>query len=406
MNVVIAGPFGYGTLADEAVLAGLLRHLAVRKHEAVVLSADPARTEEIHGVSAVQLAAPGSLLSNREFWRALGKAHLLVLASGGVISAAGSPPARSWLSVLEHAQVAGLQTAVVAVGALQIEDLKERARVQRLLHHFAGGLSARDESSKRTLMGYGLSACNISASGDPALVLGGATLAKPEPSRIGIVLAQRIPSRTGFGVEPGPTPASTLAAAQELLREVLNQPGVAVTLFHDDTEPAREFAALLAGGPGPERIKAQPAGGPVARIQAAMSECSAILSLSLHGLILAAGVGVPVAGCAGEPGASEFLASLGLGRHALPVGDGAFDPGEAAATLRELLGQGTALRQVIAARMAGLRRKEAQNERMMGLLVPRRVARERRKQFDAKEDEDEGAEDQSPPRPARTRNRR
>lgn len=173
MNVVIAGPFGHGTLSDEAVLAGLLRHLAARKHTAVVLSADPARTEEVHGVSAVQAAAPGSLLSAKQFWNALSKAHLLVLASGGVVSADGKAPARSWLAVLEHAQVAGLQTAVVGVGALEIDDLKERARVRRLLHFFAGGLSTRDEDSKQALMSYGLGACNISASGDPALALAG-----------------------------------------------------------------------------------------------------------------------------------------------------------------------------------------------------------------------------------------
>jgi len=406
MNVVIAGPFGHGTLSDEALLAGLLRHLAARKHEAVVLSADPLRTEEIHGVNAVQSASPGSLLSNREFWNALGKAHLLVLASGGVISALGQPPARSWLSVLEHAQIAGLQTAVVGIGALPIEDLKERARLQRLLHHFAGGLSTRDESSKRALMGYGLGASSISASGDPALVLGGAAPCTPEPSRIGIVLAQSVPSRPGFGVEASPPSPSLLGAVQGLLREFLSQPATALTLFHDDNEPAREFVRLLTGAPPEARIKTQPAGCPLAQVQARMGECSAIFSLSLHGLILAAGVGVPVAGCAGEPGAAEFLEALGLGRYALPIHEGAFASAEAAAALRELLGQATELRQSMAARMAGLRRKEAQNERMMALLVPRRVTRERRKQFSVKADQEAEGQDRPPPRAARTRNRR
>ncbi|MGD0088996.1 MAG: polysaccharide pyruvyl transferase family protein [Planctomycetota bacterium] len=397
MNVVIAGPFGHGTLSDEAVLAGLLRHLQARKHTAVVLSADPPHTEEIHGVSAVQAAAPGSLLSAKEFWNALGKAHLLVLASGGVVSAAGQPPARSWLAVLEHAQVAGLQTAVVGVGAVQIDDPKERARVRRLLHFFAGGLSARDEGSKQALMSYGLGACNISACGDPALALGSAVGLKPEPSRIGIVLAQSLPSRSGFGVEQNAAAPSPAAALQGLLAGILSPSPLpngetekwAVTLFHDATAPARALAHALTSGPAGERLTTLAADCAPAEIQARMAECSAIFSLSLHGLILAAGAGVPVAGCAGEPGAAAFLSALGLGRFALPVHDGAFAAADAVTALRELLARAAELRLSIAAKLAGLRKKEAQNERMMGLLVPRRVARARGKRISFQGDEED-----------------
>lgn len=391
MNVVIAGPFGHGTLADEAVLAGLLRHLARGKHQATVMSQDPGRTEEVHGVPAVQASAPESFLSNRELWTALGKAHLLVLASGGVISAEGHPPARAWLALLEHAQTAGLQTAAVGLGAREIRDPKERARVQRLLHNCTGAISTRDAGSKQILMSYGLGASSMSASGDPALALAGPADAHPEPRRFGVVLADGIPSRLGFGVEPRAPAPALLAAAQALLQELLSDSASAVTLFHDDTAPAREASRTLAAGARAERVRTQAADGSPVEIQARMAECSALFSLSLHGLILAAGAGVPVAGCAAEPGAAAFLAALGLSQFALPEHEGVFSAAAAAAALHELAARTAELRAAGLAKVAALRRKETQNARLMECLVPRRIARERERDFPA--DEQHGDEE-------------
>jgi polysaccharide pyruvyl transferase WcaK-like protein len=341
-------------------------------------------------VPAVQATDAGSMLSNRELWRALGKAHLLVVASGGVVSTHGAYPARAWLSLLEHAQTAGLQTAAVGLGAIGVDDPKECVRIQRLLHNCAGGVSTRDECSKQALLNCGMGANRVSANGDPALALSGTAVSgEPEPGRIGIVLAESIPTRDTFGVEAHAADAPLLGATQALLNGLLSEAAVSVTLFHDDTEAGRESARVLTDGAGQKRIAGQAADCPLAEIRSRMAECSAILSFSLHGLILAAGAGVPVAGCDAEPGAAAFLAALGLSQYVLPArllcppGGAGVPPAaatEAVAAVRELAAHAAELRAPLTGKMAALRKKEAQNARMLNLLVPRRVVYQRLKE--------------------------
>ncbi|MCY3021114.1 MAG: polysaccharide pyruvyl transferase family protein [Planctomycetota bacterium] len=399
MKAVIAGPFGHGTLADEAVLAGLLRHLAAGKHEATVLSADLDRTQTLHGIAAVEAGPPESFLSNRELWKALGKAHLLILASGGMVSGRGRAPARRWLALLEHAQIAGLKTAVVGIGAETIAEPKERARVQRLLHHCVDGLSTRDFRSKEALMSYGLGANRISANGDPSLALAGngaGAAGAAAGTRVGVVLAEGLPSRGEFGVEPH-APAEEFAAATEVfLKGLLGAPALSATLFHDDTEPAREFAGKLCAALPPERVTTQAADRPLAEIQARMAECGVIASFSLHGLVLGAGAGVPVIGFGAEPGAAEFLTALGLGDSVVPASPSAFDSGKAAEAVVKLLSRSTVAREMLKPRMAVLRKREAQNARMLDLLVPRRVVYARQKELSDTDPAEEEAS--SPPR--------
>jgi polysaccharide pyruvyl transferase WcaK-like protein len=218
------------------------------------------------------------------------------------------------------------------------------------------------------------------------------------------VLTESIPSRPGFGTDPQPISRRLQASTQELLKDLLADERTAVTLFHDDTPGAREFIGALTEDLISERLTTQAADKPPAELQQQLGACGAVLSFSLHGLLLAANGGAPVAGVADEPGAKAFLASLGLQQHALLLHDGALEPREAAAALRTLAAAGAELRADLQRKLAVLRRKEAQTARMLELVVPRRVVRARHEEgADAFEDEDDeaGDEEDRPRRPAR-----
>jgi len=375
MNVVISGPFGRGSLADEALLAGILVRLKEKKHGVTVLSADPKITHELHDVESVFAGDPTTILSNKPAWEAIGKAHLFVLTSAGAISADGKFPARHWLVQLEYVQKVGLKTALISAGAIPIKEAKERARVQRLLHHEVDGMSTRDAVSKAAVISFGMNANRLSSNGDPTLAL--PTPAAPEIAtthpRIGLVLSSGTPSRTTFGFDEIAPADSFSAYVRELIELLLKTESRAnIVLFHDDTGAVNTFAASLEEI-NPDRVSTIGADEKIAEIQSELAACSAVLSFSLSGLYLATASETPAAALNTEPGVTEFLTILGSPTLAIAPGD----PALAAKTLSELIKSGESIRPTLKTKLIALRKKEAQNGRMMDLLVPRRVERER-----------------------------
>ena len=142
-------------------------------------------------------------------------------------------------------------------------------------------------------------------------------------------------------------------------------------LFHDDTEAADEAVESLESAG--DRISVTGADEPLAEIQAELAKCHAVFSFSLQGLVLAAASGAPAAGLNAEAGAAEFLNAAGLSAGVID----STDPELAAKAVLALSEMSAEERAKITGRMAMLKRKEAQNARMMELLVPRRVSRER-----------------------------
>jgi len=298
------------------------------------------------------------------------------VCSGGVINAAGQPPARVWLSLMEHAQRIDVKTAVVGAGVVPIPDARERIRVQRLLHHFAGSISVRNDSAKQALISYGLNANRVSNNGDPTLALPAPEMPadRPKDVVIGIVLSERVPSREGFTAnKPARSSVELVSVSEQFISRVLeSEHKPRLKLFVDDTDAAQKFAEEVTNNSkvSPDRIETIIASEPIANIQKEMSKCSVIVSFTLHGLMLSATVGIPMAGIVEEEGVTEFLASLGLKRFSIHLQDLAT---QGADMIGELLRQNDELRKLVNDKMKGVKRKEAQNARMLELLVPKRL---------------------------------
>ena len=423
MNVVVSGPFGYGSLADEAVLAGILKHLAGGEHQVCVLSADPEKTQRIHQVKSIEMKAPEHFLSNTKAWEELSTANLLLLCGAGVVSDTGKLPARVWISQLEHARRIRVKSALVGVGAFKVTVARERARLQRLLHHFVDAISTRDEPSKYALIGYGLSASRISFTGDPILALSapdrshpaslavssgqttavGQTLLSatgptgmsappshcaPPSHRVGIVLSCGVPSRDAFEIAALDASEPLIMAVHGLLETLCSDPAHETILFFDDTKPALKMVHECLRKLPPDRHQLQPANVPISEIQERMAGCGVIFSLSLHGLLLGAASGVPVVGLAQETGAADLLTWLGLKNYIVPQAHESFDVDAAAQSVKKVLQNSESLCEMLRKKMAILKKKEAQNGRIIELLIPRRERGTRKSTPQENEEED------------------
>jgi polysaccharide pyruvyl transferase WcaK-like protein len=394
MNVVVSGPFGQGSLADEALLAGLLVHLIAAKHKVTVLTPEPQAVLEIYDdVEALKLPAPGTMLSTPKIWDTLSKSQLLVIISAGVISDKGEVPARVWLGQAEHGRRAGAKTAVMSLGAVPIEDTRERVRVQRQLHNFTDYISVRDAESKRVVIDYAISATRVSHNGDFTLaLLRNKIEAKPDAKvarTAGVVLSNTIPTRGEFGLGSREFSPEVIQQYRAVV-EKLTKAGIRVRLFHDDIDEARAAAETICEDLPDDLIDHPDAGDDIATTRERMAGCGVVFSPSLHGLILATTCSVPVVGMAAETGASSFLTSLGLAENALR--GAAINADDVVAAIQRVLGDHAKLQALVIERVAGLAKKQAQDARTLELLVPRRDRRPVKSDED-EDDEDGGGED-------------
>lgn len=279
MRVLVSGYYGFGNMGDEALLAGLLGQLKELGAEPLVLSSDPAATEQEHGVEAFH--------RYRELPRALLRADAVLSGGGGLLQDTTSSRSLSYyLTVLRLARLLGRRTAVYgqSVGPLSPAGLRRTAGVLRRMP-----VAVRDRQSQELLAGAGV---DTSLVADPALLLSPG----PEPApAIDLLLIPRAPYRA-FS-------EALLAAGAEALsfgRSV----GV---LMIQPTEDSTEAGFLLAGLDGAIPV-------PAAGYPAALAACAAagtVLSVRLHGLVFAAAAGRPHAGLVYDPKVAGFLERSG-----------------------------------------------------------------------------------------------
>ncbi len=375
MNIVLSGPFGLGSLSDEIVLAGVLKPLRAAKHEATILTADKVATAALHGVEAIGLPSPSSLMSSNAAWKALDKAHFFGICSAGVISDKGKIPARVWLAQLEYARQMKMATGVIGAGAIAIADKKERVRAQRFLHHYADGVSVRDDHSKLALIEYGLNANRVSFTGDPTLALFDDELAKKPraegPVRVGFFFADGVPMRSTFTPEPTLPPAQLAKGLNALMRS-LNATGIHASVFHDASRQNAKLARTILEGAAPETGALLSTETSMVKLCETMASCSLAITDTLHGLLFAAAHAVPAVFFNEDATPPVLLEKLGLSGYVVPTAAGAFDAERALNVVHSALQKAHELRTGLTGAVALLAKKEAQNARLIERLVPKR----------------------------------
>jgi polysaccharide pyruvyl transferase CsaB len=281
VRVLLSGYYGFGNVGDEAILAALATGLRSHGHEVEVLSADPDATRRSHDVTASRRLTGLP-------W-ALARADALVSGGGGLLQDATSLRSlRYYLGVLRAARATGLRTVVYgqSIGPLSSRGRAWTARALRGLP-----VAVRDDASRSLLATAGI----------PAARVADAALALPRPERLGGAGLLLVPRAGVAGASEALARLARVAMEDGTeVRIVALQPGAAAAA-------AQRIAEAVVGA------RTAPPTGPEAAL-AACGAADAVVSVRLHGLILAARAGTPHLGIGYDPKVAGFLASSG-GRH-------------------------------------------------------------------------------------------
>lgn len=320
MKVLVSGYYGFGNTGDEAVLSGLLRSLRMAEQgrggatglDVTVLSADPARTERLHGVEALDRTRPLPI------WRALRGADLFISGGGGLLQDVTSRrSAFYYLSLIEMAHKAGTPVYLYAQG---VGPLSSPAvlRAARAILPRAVGAGARDAFSADLLRQLGMAKEKVRLTADAAFALD----APPPVARSAVLEELALP----FGRFPlvgvvwrpplRKSAASLLgrvAAAVAHLAAGVGA-GVVVMSFHPDVDrgPSKELAQAIAELRPEVPVFVPPIGDGHQRWLALTAAVDFAVTVRYHGLAFAAIGGVPAVAIAYDPKVARLAERLGL----------------------------------------------------------------------------------------------
>ena len=376
MRYLISGYYGEGNAGDEAILAGILRALQSRDPEAefTVLSFSPEDTERRHRVEAI----PTGLRDPRPLLRALRGADILISGGGSFLHEADLDlyghsflwregklrPVPYFLSVVLAARALGVPVMWYAQGLGPLHTAWAGRAVR-----FAGSRSQavtwRDRDSARLAARLGVRAPVERVVPDPAYGLESA-----DPGRVAVALAARgAPVGAGSAGSAGSVGGRFMVACPRpwLDRTVYEEKMIAALAR---VAAAEDLALLFL--PLHERLD-----GPVCRSMAGdlrlaerawvcggdggseflmglLSLAELVVTVRLHGGILAAAAGTPSVSVAYDPKVWAFARQTGQEKWAVGMeeleGPGGEEQLEDAvlATLHSLPGRRAALRRAVA----------------------------------------------------------
>ncbi len=292
MRAVLCGYYGKGNAGDEALLATLLQMLPTSVTP-LVLSGDPAATEQQYGVESIDRQAPHQL------WRAIAGADALIWGGGSLIQDITSIQSPFYYgSLMTLAQTLGKITIAwgQGIGPLQWGITRRWARS---LFRGCTGVSVRDRASAHLLTDW---AIPHTLAPDPVWALEAAPLTRPislPHPRIAVVLrphAQLTATRLRVITEALRQfqaitqcsllllpfqPSTDLAIAQNIHQHLPQQSEIAVC-----TRP-QEYKTLF-------------------------QQVQGAIAMRLHGLILATAAGCPCFALSYDPKVSQLMAALNL----------------------------------------------------------------------------------------------
>lgn len=276
MVVGVAGYYGFKNAGDEAILEAILQELKARGLEGVVLSGNPNLTAKQHQTRALHRLNPFALL----------KAPLWLLGGGGLLQDKTS--ALSLEYYLGLVRLARLYRRKIVVFNQSLGPLTPwgEARVQQVLKGVP--LILRDQASVEYAKRLGLSAA---LGADPALLLGPPPVPKEKDW---VLLIPRFGEAYRQGVKTLERLAVRLAYEKKEPMVLLMQPGLDDHLLED-----KEFETLF------RYFRTEKTSDP-RRVLYLVAQAEYVVSMRLHGLILAAAAGTPFAGLSYDPKVAGF----------------------------------------------------------------------------------------------------
>ncbi len=370
-RVAVSGYYGCGNAGDEAVLAGI-QEAFVRQSGSrvrlVVFSQNPAATQQMHGLPAIERMSLAALRST------LKQSDLLLSGGGSLLQDTTSM--RSLLYYLWVVRLAYAHRVPVMFYAQGLGPFRRplsRALV-RLVANRADYITVRDEPSLRLLDRLGVRHPRIEQTADPAFAL------SPAPSETvdALFQAENLPRDEpfiGVALRPwGGSGESPLDAYAQLLLHLHGRTGMRVVLLPMQAPDDVVFSETVAA------LTGDPAGFPVVRnvyppgvLLGLVGRMQAVVAMRLHTLIFAARAGVPPFALSYDPKVENLMRGLDLA-DSLEHWRG-FDPGEVGERVAGLLADRAARVTALHAQTSGLERLALRNADCALTLLEGRIPR-------------------------------
>lgn len=301
-GVVICGAYGRGNAGDDAILEAILQEMRAIDPDMpiTVLTKDPKATRLTYRVRTAGRMDVGT-------WKkAMRHAGLYINGGGSLIQDVTSR--RSlwfYLHNIQAAHKAGCKVQMYGCGIGPIVYARDKKLAAHVINTCVDKITLREPDSRETLREFGVTVPEVILASDPAL-----TLPAAEHSRIDSILRAHdmdIGGKyIGFVLRkwPGMEEKATVFAAGAVyayLKYGLTPVFLGIN-FRADGEAGQLVTEHLSIPF--YRIDEQMTSGEVIGV---LSRMTAVVSMRLHGLIFAAGQGVPLIGVAYDPKVTAFL---------------------------------------------------------------------------------------------------
>ena len=301
-GVLICGAYGFGNTGDDAILQAIIGEMRrIDPHMPVtVLSRRPKDTRSACGVNACHRF---HLFAIR---RILRRSQLFISGGGSLMQDVTSRLSLwYYLGTIRMAHRCGCKVQMYGCGIGPIVYERDRRLAARIINDCVDKITLREPDSRETLSDFGVTDPEVILASDPALTLPAAERSRidrilrehdmdPEGKYIGFVL------RKWPGIEEKAT-VFAAGAVYAYLKYGLTPVFLSIN-FRTDGEASRLVTEHLSI---PYYvINEQMSTGEVIGV---LSRMTTVVSMRLHGLIFAAGQGVPLIGVAYDPKVTAFL---------------------------------------------------------------------------------------------------
>lgn len=308
-GVVICGAYGMGNSGDEAILDAIVAEMRAIDPlmPLTVMTRDPAGASARLGLTAVHTF-------NFPRFLAVMRRRALYINGGGSLIQDVTSRRSLWyyLFTLRAAKRLGCKVMMYGCGIGPVKRPGGVERTRRVLNSCVDAITLREPDSIEELARFGVTKPEIILASDPALTLPSAPAEEVDaaleaagaaPEGKYICFALRL--WPGFGEKAG-----VFAAAARHAHEAYGLTPVFLPINHlDDGQAAAIVAEKL--GDTPHVLLPGPMSS--ALVIGLMSRMQVVVSMRLHGLIFAAGQGVPLIGVSYDPKVTAFLRCVDAG---------------------------------------------------------------------------------------------
>ena len=304
-GVLICGAYGKGNAGDDSILEAILQQLRHIDPDLpfYVLSRNPKETQLRYRIHAIHTF--GFL----KFFRRMGKTKLYINGGGSLIQDATSTRSlQYYLANISLAKFRGNRVLMYGCGIGPVSE-KNKTRSAKVINKYVDLITLRESNSAEELRRMGVTKPAVRVTADPALLLEPAS----DISIDGYMLSNELDPMgryAMFALRPWKGFENHVDDIAASAQELHDTQGL-IPLFMA-FEPGRDLAACKMVQ---ERLDCTSYVLPVPddghMIVGLMGRMQLLVSMRLHALIFASGLGVPLVGIVYDPKVSGFLEYLG-----------------------------------------------------------------------------------------------